>query len=147
MELPDPHMTEQPYHTAFWDLKTALQSTVDAPVIKRLLKWGVRVKEDDVMAATKIVADYQVDLYESILACSTHREDIAPTIIDLACLEALGTGKNNFVVALIKRGASPHPEYLYDLYNLDLVLDEEDQEVGYGDYIVGNHVMCPHHSA
>lgn len=147
MELPDPHMSQQPYCATFWDLKTVLQNTTDASVIKRLLKWGVRVKEEDVMAATKILADAQVDLYESVLASSTHREDIMPTVIDLACFEALRTRKRNFVVALIKRGASPSPEYLYEgvlddpvvqeylaemhrsqlKRDLDLELDEDDQ--------------------
>ena len=132
MELPDSHMSQQPYNTTFWELRLALQSTADARVIKSLLKWGVRVKEEDVMAATKIIADSQVDLYESILACSTHREDISPTVIDLACSEALKNQKRNFVVVLIKWGASPPPECLYKIKE---VLDDPVVQ----QYLTGEH--------
>ena len=49
-----------PYNASCIDLKTILIATTDGVILKRLLKWGVRVNEEDIMAATQSLPDSQV---------------------------------------------------------------------------------------
>lgn len=59
IKLPDVQ-DRQPYDASCVYLKIVLHKTTESPVVKRLLKWGVLVMEEDVMAATKYLMDTQV---------------------------------------------------------------------------------------
>lgn len=115
LKLPDSQISTHPYNASFMDLRVVLQKTTDGAVIKCLLKWGVRVKEEDVIYATRCLSDSQVDTYELILSRSTHRDDPLHSCVNIACNEALKMRKRNFVVALVKRGSTPPPNQLFEM--------------------------------
>ena len=60
MELPDSTIKETPYDASCLSLKSVLSTTREGAVINQLLKWGLSVKEEDVMAATVTLLDTQV---------------------------------------------------------------------------------------
>ena len=60
MELPDNTMTSAPYNAACLSLKPVLAKTTEGPVIEQLLRWGIKVKMEDVMYAVEALNNLQV---------------------------------------------------------------------------------------
>lgn len=60
MELPKNVMTVQPYDASCLSLKIVLVKTTEGPVIKQLLRWGIKVMEEDIMYAAEVLTDLQV---------------------------------------------------------------------------------------
>lgn len=112
MKLPDSQMSVSAYDASFLNLRTILCRSKEGAVIKRLLKCRMKVKEEDIIAATEGLADSQVNIYEMILSHSTLEEDSQQKMLKRACLKALKARKKSFVVSLIKQGATPSPELL-----------------------------------
>lgn len=102
--LDSQHITE-PYNASCIDLGTILQKTTDGDITKCLMKWHIEMKEGDVIEAVKYLNDSQVDVLEALLTC-------LKSDINVACNEALKQQKKNFVIALMKRGATPAMEQL-----------------------------------
>ena len=118
MKLPDPKVVDHIYDASFLDMKTVVQKTTEGPVLKRLLRWHISVREEDVLAAVKCLVDTQVDIFECILNHSTHTDDAFHSSVNIPCREALGLRKKRFVITLIKHGATPPPEMLYNIEGL-----------------------------
>ena len=64
MMLPDSTIKKAPYDASCLSLKFVLSKTTEGAVIKQLLRWGVNVNDEDVMAATETLADTQVRYLE-----------------------------------------------------------------------------------
>ena len=60
MMLPDSTVKEAPYDASCLSLKFVLSLTKEGAVIKQLLRWGMNVNDEDVMAATETLVDTQV---------------------------------------------------------------------------------------
>jgi len=115
LKLPDSKISKKTYDASCVTLRRILQVTTEGAVVKQLLRWGVRVAEDDVMAATQCLSDSQIDVYEMVLSNSGHRDDILHSCVNLACNEALKMRKRNFVIALVKKGSTPPPDQLLEM--------------------------------
>ena len=108
ISLPNFKSTAEPYNASCINLGTILQKTTKGCIIKRLLRWHIEVKEGDIVAAVKHLQDSQVDVLQSILTHSKRFD----YFVNVACNEALRQKKKNFVVLLIKKGATPPQEQL-----------------------------------
>lgn len=125
LKLPDSQISTHPYDASFMDLWVILQKTTEGAVIKCLLNWGVQVREEDIICATRRLSDSQIDTYELILSHSTHQRNPLHSCVNLACNEALKMRKKNFVIALDKWGSTPPSNQLYKMGD---VLDDQSHD-------------------
>lgn len=134
MNLPDPKVVDHVYDASFLDMKTVVQKITEGPVLKRLLRWHICVRDEDVLAAVKCLVDNQVDIFECILNHSTHTDDAFHSSVNIPCREALALRKKRLVITLIKHGATPPPEMLYEVEGLcdDLSVQRYIKRLGKG---------------